>query len=335
MWDTIKFIFPLFLISVVIITIDQHNKKRPSWKLWAGTALVGCFIYLLSFLAGPLDNLSPGNRNISESNASSGQSTGISQQETETKPDGTSSGQVQNPKIPPNNQQQNPGESTDSEQDSEQKGNSRETAGSPPDMFLPLDEANQDTDFKEFRDDFISAVKSYDLAFLKNHLSSDIRYSFGDNNGISGFWQHWQLNSEPEKSQVWSELAQVLTLGGSFDKDKAIFTAPYVFANFPSTVDGFENVAVISPNVDIHSEPNANSPVVTGVSFKILKLADSKIYKTTGSNESGEAAQWRKVETSAGEGFINEAYIRSPIDYRAQFRQEDGVWKMMFFVAGD
>lgn len=331
MWETMKFIMPLLLFSAIIVTIDQYNKKGYYWKVWAGATIIGCFIYTLAFVVGPPDITPSGNFKDSDSVTSSGQSTPTNKPGTGNK----SAEQVQqSQQIEQNNQQQSPGQSGNPQQNSGEAENPGQDTVIPWDVLLPVDEANLNASFKEFRDKFISAVNSKDLTFLKNHLSPNIRYSFGDNNGIKGFLHQWQLNTNPEKSPVWPELAQVLALGGSFDKEKAVFTAPYVFANFPSTIDSFENVVVIAQNVSIHSAPNPASPVIMGLSYKILKLADSKFYKSTGT-QPGESANWRKVETSSGDGFINEAYTSSPIDYRAQFRQEEGQWKMVFFVAGD
>lgn len=331
MWDAIKYVTPLLLISAVIITIDQYVKKGSYWKMWALTTFIGCFIFALTFMIGPPDTVSSGNHESRESATPSGQGA-----QKNNSPD---QGQMQ--ESPQNNQQQAKAQPGDPQQGTGQTGSSEQTTGpeqttvSPRDLFLPVDEASLDADFKEFRDGFVSAVNSKDLSFLTSHLSPTIRYSFGINNGINGFLSHWQLDINPENSQIWSELAQVLTLGGSFDQEKAVFTAPYVFANFPYTVDGFENVAVINQNVSIHSDPDPNSPVLMGLSYKILKLADSKIYKSTGVTLPDESADWRKVVTSSGDGYVNEVYVRSPIDYRAQFRQEEGQWKMIFFVAGD
>jgi len=338
MWETMKFTAPLLLLSAVIITIDQYGKKTYYWKIWAAATFIGCFIFAVTFMVGPAEISSSRNHSSPDTNTRSDQGTQANEPGTENQSksaDNSSpqSNQQQTSEQPGNTQQNRISGNT--AQNTKQTGNLEQTAVSPLNLFLPVDEASLNTGFKEFRDNLVSAVNSKDLAFLKNHLSPNIRFSFGSSNGVDNFLNHWQLNTNPDKSQVWSELVEVLALGGSFDEKKTVFTAPYVFANFPSTIDSFENVAVIDQNVSIHSAPDPSSPVVIGLSYKILRLADNKIYKSTGETQPGWSVNWRKVETSAGDGFINEVFIRSPIDYRAQFRQEDGVWKLIFFVAGD
>lgn len=337
MWIFLKFVILLLLVSVSIVAIDQYAKKGARWKLWAAAAFLTCMLSALTFLVSPHDITSLTSRESQTALDSGGagkitpgDSSGASETPQDQENDGAvnqDTGQTQNT-MQDNGQN---GAQKGGQQDGQQAA--QQTTAIQQDLLLPVDEASLDAGFQEFRDSFLVAVQSKDLAFLKNHLSPNIRYSFGINNGINGFLREWQLDTSPAKSRIWHELDQILTLGGSFDKNKAVFTAPYVFSNFPATIDSFENVAVIRQNVSIHLEPDTNSSVVIGLSYKVLKLADEKLYKST--DTTGDSTTWRKVETSAGAGYVDNEYVRSPIDYRAQFRQENGVWKMIFFVAGD
>lgn len=331
MWNFFKFVILLLLVSVSIVTIDQYIKKGARWKLWAVATFFTCMLSALTFLASPHD-ITSFTSITSQTSLDSGSTGKITP--------GDSSGAAETPQDKENGAVNQGSDKTqksiqdngqNSAQQTEEQGE-QQTTVIPQDLLLPVDEASLDASFLGFRDDFLASVQSKDLAFLKNHLSPSIRYSFGINKGVNGFFHEWQLDTNPAKSKIWHELDQVLTLGGSFDKNKAVFTAPYVFSNFPATVDSFENVAVIRQNVNIHSAPNTNSSVIMGLSYKILRLADSKLYKSTAA---GDSTTWRKVETSAGAGYIDNEYVRSPIDYRAQFRQENGLWKMILFVAGD
>ncbi|MEO1400964.1 MAG: hypothetical protein AAFV72_06860 [Cyanobacteria bacterium J06635_1] len=52
-------------------------------------------------------------------------------------------------------------------------------------------------------------------------------------------------------------------------------------------------------------------------------------------NRQGEFL-WLKVATTEGqEGYVEGQFVRSPIDYRALFKEEEGQWVMTFFAAGD
>lgn len=357
MWDASKLIILLVIVSVGIVTIDQYTKKGRYWKTWLGASLLACLVFAVISMAGPRDftPISISGEKSQDSAGPSGDASGGTDTKAQSSPQ--NSGENNNGQEKAGGQktgqqpadQQNGGQTDPEQPTADQSGNSqattgeannsqsaaRQTAGLSKDLLLPVDEASLDPDFQKFRESFLVAVGKKDLAFLKKRLSPDIRYSFGENHGVNGFLQEWQLNKNPDKSGVWSELARVLELGGSFDEKRAVFTAPYVFSRFPSNLDAFTYTAVIRDNVSVLSAPNPDSSIIMGLSFKILKLADSKSYNSTGSTLTGEASTWRKVETPSGAGFINTAYIRSPVDYRAMFRKEDGEWKMILFVAGD
>ncbi|HZD59095.1 MAG TPA: SH3 domain-containing protein [Anaerolineae bacterium] len=191
-----------------------------------------------------------------------------------------------------------------------------------------VDEAAENPDFKEFRDQLLAAVRRKDVDFLKEHLDENIRGSFGsEGNGIDSFMQMWGLTTDPEKSKLWLELGEVMRLGGTFtDQTKTEFTAPYVYSNWPEKYDAFTYAAIIANNVNLRSAPNTNSSVVCRLNHNIVKLTSPAI------NKSG----WNQVQTTSGtSGYILGTYVRSSVDYRARFKKEDDVWKMVFFIAGD
>lgn len=199
---------------------------------------------------------------------------------------------------------------------------------------LPVDEAGQNPDFKAFRDELINAVKNKDAEFLKKHVSNTIRYTFGAGaGGFDGLMEYWNEQSKYNNEDLWTELGKMLALGGSFDNtDKTSFTAPYVFSKFPQGFDGFEYVAVIDKNVKVYSKPDINSEVLGEYNYNVVKLSRNK----EGYYMTQTQPKWWMVETpSKTVGYVQEQYIRSPIDYRASFVKENGVWKMNFFVAGD
>ena len=50
----------------------------------------------------------------------------------------------------------------------------------------------------------------------------------------------------------------------------------------------------------------------------------------------GERESWRKVTLLGGRsGFVREADVRSPADYRVIFERRKGRWVMTSFIAGD
>jgi len=189
-------------------------------------------------------------------------------------------------------------------------------------VLKPVDEAAQNPDFLAFRTRLKDIVAKHDTKALLEVLHPNIRASFGSDSGISAFVAMWTPNEADSK--LWKELGTVLELGGTFD-GPSMFTAPYTFSRWPNDVDSFEFMAVIGTNVRIRTEPSANAPVLATVSYAILE------------NDLGarEADGWTAVKFAGKRGYISSQFIRSPIDYRARFEQENGRWRMVFFLAGD
>ena len=62
----------------------------------------------------------------------------------------------------------------------------------------------------------------------------------------------------------------------------------------------------------------------------------ASIKRKTGKGEDDWEYDWYKVETLGGKkGFVKAEFVRSAVDYRAGFEKKKGVWKMIFFIAGD
>lgn len=191
-------------------------------------------------------------------------------------------------------------------------------------QLLPVDESSQNAGFEKFREELLAAVRSKDVDFLKRHIDEKIRYTFGENSGIDGFIKEWNLDKDPEHSALWAELEEVISLGGTFDSRNA-FVAPYVFSNFPETVDGFVYLAVIDKNVKLYSKPDLKSDVIGIINYNLVRDIEFK-----------KAQPWQKVIVQKDvAGYVQSKYLRSPVDYRAFFENKSGSWKIVFFVAGD
>jgi hypothetical protein len=192
--------------------------------------------------------------------------------------------------------------------------------------LMPVDEAATRPDFFTFRTELQAALARHDQAAVLEVVHPEIKSSFGDDDGIESFKKHWRLN-EPD-SPFWGELAKVLALGGGFTETDS-FTAPYIFARWPGELDAFENVAVIGSNVRVRTEPRADAPILTSVSYSILQLDNQSLQGAPAQND------WTAVTVNGRRGYIATRFIRSPIDYRAIFRYSGGRWWLNVFVAGD
>lgn len=184
--------------------------------------------------------------------------------------------------------------------------------------LCPVDEAASDPTFAAFREQLRDAVQRRDEAKLLELVDPKIRTSFGDGGGIDAF----------KKSLPWNELGKVLPLGGSFrgEGNDRSFWAPYVYANWPESIDAFEHVAAIRADVPVRASAATDAATVATVSWDLLRIVLN----------AGNNREWTRVKTADGhEGWVSAADVHSPIGYRAGFMKRDGQWRMNAFVAGD
>ncbi len=202
-------------------------------------------------------------------------------------------------------------------------------------QLLPVDESNKNQDFKQFYNDLLIAIQNKDTEFIIHHLNTNIQFSFGLDSGIEGFLQKWKLHKNPRESSFWLEIEKTLKLGGVFsNKSKTEFIAPYIFANFPDSFDCFEYDVCIDDNVSVYLRPEIKSLIIKNLKYHIIKVLDRNINTL---DPSGKTVRWSKIQLPNGSrGYVKSEYLRSSIDYRAMFsKDEDGIWKMDVFIAGD
>jgi hypothetical protein len=187
-------------------------------------------------------------------------------------------------------------------------------------QLLPIDQAATQPEFFAFRARLQAAIARRDEAALLAAVDPGIRLSFGADNGINVL----RTQLRDPKTTLWADLATALALGGTFAAPTS-FTAPYVFASWPSNADSFECAAVIGESVRVRRTAEADSAVVGRVSFEIVQvLPDSR------------SATVVHVRLASGvTGFVSAAFVRSPIDRRATFERVNGQWRLRSFVAGD
>jgi hypothetical protein len=197
----------------------------------------------------------------------------------------------------------------------------------------PVDEASQNANFLKFRQQFQAALQRKDLNFLLQHLDNNIKLSFGGHQGKRDFIQLWKLDKNPEKSEVWRTLLELLPLGGKFqDQTRTSFIAPYTF--LAEVDDPYNQCIITGQDVSVRSGTSSQSNRLGLLSYDLVKC----FYQSNPRKETinGETYPWIAIETTEKiKGYVYGKYIRSPIDYRVNFVRQNGVWKMSFFVAGD
>lgn len=193
-------------------------------------------------------------------------------------------------------------------------------------QLLPVDQATLRPEFFSFRARLQTAIARRDHEAVLAIVDPMIKNSFGGDDGIEEFRKGWR--PEAADSTLWSELGEVLALGGTFDLPRTTFTAPYVFSRWPGDYDAFEHVAVISAEVRVRSAPRADAPPLTSLSFAIVPTAPSDLHVG--------ADVFTAVRLDGGRvGYVASAFVRSPIDYRAIFELKEGGWRLVSFLAGD
>ena len=80
--------------------------------------------------------------------------------------------------------------------------------------IIPIDQGEVNADFFNFRQELRKALERKDLNFLMSHLDENVKLSFGGHNGKKDFIKLWNLAQNPEKSEVWQTLLDVIELGG-------------------------------------------------------------------------------------------------------------------------
>ena len=190
--------------------------------------------------------------------------------------------------------------------------------GSTNPQLLPVDEAPSKADFLHYRARLRTAVERRDINALVEAADPEIRMGFYAE-GTGALRKVFA-----EDPMLWDELRVVLANGGRFAMPTA-FMAPYVYANWPGRFDSFECVAVTGRNVHLRMAPRLDAMIITSVTYPIVRL----LAKT-------DDNMWAHVQLGDGRtGYIWDAYVRSPVNYRALFNRIDGRWRMTAFVEGD
>lgn len=193
--------------------------------------------------------------------------------------------------------------------------------------LYPVDDGQKDASFNSFRERLLKAARERDRKHLLSIIDPKIKWSFGGDDGVAGFRRHWKLDGDD--SELWGELTNVLSLGGTFStsRGRREFWAPYTFSRFPDDLDAFEYAAVTGKDVRVRAKPNTDAPVVANLSYDLVKAEFP---------EKGGAGGWAKVTIPGGkQGYVAKNFLRSPVDYRACFRNVKGKWLMTVFIAGD
>lgn len=182
------------------------------------------------------------------------------------------------------------------------------------------------------KEDLHALVARRDMDALLARVRPETKLDFGGGEGPDGFQSAWNSDQE-SRQRLWSTLEGILALPGvarDFDHG-AEYCAPYVFCTgLPGDLDPFEALVVLGSGVAIRDRPSLSGTVLTRVDHAVLTASDDPASVPT--------PDWTRVRLADGTaGYINNRWVRSPIDFRFALRVDDGTdaWWLGFLLAGD
>lgn len=195
-------------------------------------------------------------------------------------------------------------------------------AAATPAQLPPVDRCQGEAGFDQFRAALSDAVARKDPAALRRLVADDVRSNFGGDGSWDEFASTWGLD-EPQKSELWKEMQEVMALGCARTGDGGrVF--PGLFEDMGDEADPFELV-VVRPGAPLHAAPDKNASAT-----RTLDWASALAI------EGPAPENWVKVRSLSGEtGWVESDFVISPLDYRLVSEIRDGRWRVTAFVAGD
>lgn len=201
-------------------------------------------------------------------------------------------------------------------------------------QLLPPQQSLADASLSAYLQDLQQAVNALDENKLKQLLDPNIKIGFGGNGGWNSFSERW--HPEQDSAEIWILLERLLRLGGDYPlKNNAdLYAIPYVYSNWPDSVDAFSHTAVTATGAILRQEPSETAASICTLGQVILQVDASKSYP----QQQGTEKEWWYVQTldKRLSGYIIHTQVHSPISYRVLFnKNKQGKWLMTALVSGD
>lgn len=201
----------------------------------------------------------------------------------------------------------------------------------------PVDESHDHPSMREFRQQFESIISKRDVEGLLAVVDPNIKNDFGGNDGVEAFKTIWKLNENPENSEVWTVLQDIVSLGGVFlDEEQTLFVAPYVYALYDLDLDPFTHSVVTGEGVNVRTAPDTASSILETVSYIVVRVLPTYDEELPTIDLEGRTYQWAKVQLPSGTiGYMVDRYLWSPVGYRLAFSRQGDQWRLIYLLAGD
>jgi hypothetical protein len=209
------------------------------------------------------------------------------------------------------------------------------TAAAQEQKLVRVDEAAKDASWVAFKNRLLTALQKHDRKFLLSITDRHVRNTTAGERGIAEFQRQWNLASDD--SPLWTELSSALFLGAAYmkrddprkgQKAQQELCAPYVLALWPQDVEPFGHGAIVARETVVKREPSSASATMQSLSYDIVPVLDWDVED----REQGSPQRWVKVQGQAGEGYVPEEHVRSPIELAACFVKGPNGWRMVAFA---
>lgn len=195
----------------------------------------------------------------------------------------------------------------------------------------PVDEAMKDASWMGFKRRLLGALEKRDRKFVLGILDRGVRSGLEGGRGVAEFRKRWELDSD--SSPLWQELTAALVLPGAYhriEKGPLELCVPYVSVRWPQDVDAFRGGAIIAKEALVKAAPSSASGTIAVLSHHIVEVTDWEI-----ADQAADSKQkWVKIRVQAGEGYVPEEQIRSPIEHTACFLKSEKGWRLTGFGPG-
>lgn len=191
----------------------------------------------------------------------------------------------------------------------------------PAGRFAPRNECVELPGAKLFFVDLGKAVRDRDVEALLKLTAADVKLDFGGGGGLVTFKERLA----DEDGKLWQELEELLELGCAVDEGGDM-VLPWLFVQDLGVDDPFSTMITLGPDVVMRERPEDSAPVVETIAWDTVELAEGF----------DPAAEFAGVTSRSGKtGFIANAMLRSPVDYRVHIARKGESWQIVGFVAGD
>lgn len=195
----------------------------------------------------------------------------------------------------------------------------------------PMDEAAKDASWRSFKENLLAALEKRDRDFVLGILDAEVRSGQAGERGVAAFKEEWGLESDT--GPLWKELAAVLALPAAYHRPEQgplELCAPYVAVRWPQDIDAYKGGAIVVKSALVKSAPSSAAGTIATLSYHLVEVTDWEV-----NDRSADSKQkWVKIRLRAGEGYVPEEQIRSPIEHTACFVKGERGWRLVGFGPG-